>query len=637
MEKRLTNLLSLLSQENYQTAEQLAKKMSLSTKTLRKLVGELDSILLNNGAHIDVKWGQGYRLKVDSFAQFQRIFEPQEEFSLISSEERVSYILEYFLTTSDYIKAEALSDMLYVCKKTLAGDLKKAEQILNSYHIEIIRKPYYGMKISGSEFNIRLCLAKCREMRGTSPSAHKDAEQAETKAIYECVLACLEKEGCRLSDLALRNLIIHTRIALARIRKGKSIELPASAYRDLIGAKEMAAATACAEELEKLFAVKMPESEVAYLAIHIAGKEYGAGLHETEANVVISEKIQNLVAEMLDEIYQVFLIDFRGDLELNMILGCHLLPLDIRMQFGLKLVNPMLDEIKSKYSMAYIMSMQACSVLERYYHKLVDANEIAYIALLFALKMERQRTQKQKKNILFVCSSGAATARLLAYRIQETFSDCVGKVITCDEHSVSKQDFSGIDYIFTTVPIRSPVPVPICETKFSLTEKDIRSTRRVLENSKVADVLPCYPQSLFIPHLDAKQKDEALAKICKKIEEEYPLPQGFLQAVKKREKLAQTCMGNMVAMPHPCQVMTDKTFVSVAILETPIQWSSEAQVQAIFLVSISKNNKEKIQSFYSVTARLLLNKEYMEELIQTRSYQTLTNLLEKVAEELEEH
>lgn len=50
-------------------------------------------------------------------------------------------------------------------------------------------------------------------------------------------------------------------------------------------------------------------------------------------------------------------------------------------------------------------------------------------------------------------------------------------------------------------------------------------------------------------------------------------------------------------MPHPCQVLTEDTFVSVAVLKAPIQWDEQHEVQAIFLVSVSRQKNKKLQDF----------------------------------------
>lgn len=52
--ERLTNLLSLLAQDEFKSLEELASKMNLSSKTLRKLLKELDEKLRSNGAQIRI-------------------------------------------------------------------------------------------------------------------------------------------------------------------------------------------------------------------------------------------------------------------------------------------------------------------------------------------------------------------------------------------------------------------------------------------------------------------------------------------------------------------------------------------------------------------------------------------------------
>ena len=128
-------------------------------------------------------------------------------------------------------------------------------------------------------------------------------------------------------------------------------------------------------------------------------------------------------------------------------------------------------------------------------------------------------------------------------------------------------------------------------------------------------------------------KPKQKRKRCKSWSSRWKSSTGFYEAVCKREKMAHTCMGNRVAMPHPCQVLTEDTFVSVAVLKAPIQWDEQHEVQAIFLVSVSRQKNKKLQDFYATTARLLLDEQRIGQLIQKRSYQTLAECLEAVDNE----
>lgn len=98
--------------------------------------------------------------------------------------------------------------------------------------------------------------------------------------------------------------------------------------------------------------VPYPEQEVRYLAIHLASKQ-------TSQNFVIDSDVQDAVTEMLEEIYQIFQMDFRDDLELILSLSTHLVPLIIRIKYGMRLKNPLLKEIRQRYSLAYTIAVQA--------------------------------------------------------------------------------------------------------------------------------------------------------------------------------------------------------------------------------------------------------------------------------------
>ena len=77
----------------------------------------------------------------------------------------------------------------------------------------------------------------------------------------------------------------------------------------------------------------------------------------------------------------------------------------------------------------------------------------------------------------------------------------------------------------------------------------------------------------------------------------------------------------------------------VAVLDKPILWTEDAPdslIQVIFLVSVANYEHFDVQRFYQVTAKLLLDGESMQELIQYQSYDTLKNLLLKMEQQVED-
>lgn len=618
--ERLTNLLSLLAQDEFKTADVLAAKMNLSSRTLRNLVRELNESLEHNGAQIISRRGEGFMLEVTDLNAFQALFLSQQKNIPSDSTERVHFIIEQFLKNNEYMKMEDLCDAVFVSRKTLAADVKKAEEFFGEFHLKIERKPHYGMRLVGDEFQMRHCLVRYLQMKNDKTAGYEIVIDPNERLIADYLLEALADEEYHISDVGLNSLVLHIDVSIHRIQAGQYISIEKEDYDRLISEKDYQLARRCLEHIGEKMDVIFPEEEIRYLSIHFAGKE-------SHQNLVISSDIQEAVHEMLQEIYEVFQIDLRDDLELVMALGRHLVPLVIRIKYGMRLTNPLLQEVKELYGLAYTMAVQSCAVLERRYHSILDSNEVSYIALVLALSLERHRKQIEKKKVLFVCASGAGTARLMAYKMQESFRDYIGEITICDQLNITKQDFSRIDYIFTTVPIKERVPVPICEVREFLEGNDASHIRQFLSTEQEQDVKKYYPEELFFTDIQAQTKEEVLKEVITRISKVRKLPAGFYRAVLKREELARTCMGNQVAMPHPCQVMTEDTFVSVSVLENPVQWDENQMVQAVFLVSVSKKKNKKIQNFYSTTARLLLDRESIETLIKQRDYHTLLRLL----------
>lgn len=644
-DRRLRNLLSLLDIEEYLTAEVLASRLKVSSKTIRNLMKLLEEELIDQGAHVHSKYGSGFKIVVNDFNKFEKF----KNLCLLgqydnndlpeTSEERIGYLLEYLLSNKNYVKLDDLSESLYISKKTLAADLKEAEKLLKEYNLTIFRKPYHGIKVKGKEFDFRLCIAKYVEENGLRNYIKLDPIEKKSVMglIAKCVSQCLKEKDFNMSDMVFENLIVHIYIAMKRIKEGHYVPFEEEHIEQiqLLQKKEYQVAVEIISKIKEFFKVDFPESEIGYITIHLAGKKTYGNYGQVMNNFVISQKVSDIVTEMLQVVYDAFKYDFRDNLELRMSLSQHIVPLEVRIKYDMNMKNPLLNDIKEKYALAYAMANQASSIINKYYEKNLKDDEIGYIALPFALTLERQKIEINKKNILLVCSSGKGSAQLLLYKYRKEFGTYINIIETCDVNRIDNVDFSKIDYVFTTVPIHTYVPVPIQEIKYFLEDKDIRNVRKVLVHDMTISIKKYYDKQLFLPHMKQKNKEEALKYICQYVIERKGLPESFYESVLNREKLAKTEFGNMVAMPHPYEAMCNETFVCIGILEEPILWGQH-YIQAIFLVCIEDKKNKDLQKFYQVTSNFLLNYQCIRELIKKRDYEGFIEALVKIEKEREE-
>ncbi len=648
--RQMVDIYRRLSEKEYQTAEALAEELSVSSKTVRNQLKNLNELLGDYGVCVESKHGAGYRLAVKDTQKQKELEELiqkkelQESAIPNSSEERVEYLLEYLLNTDGYVKLDELSQMLYISKKTLTANLKEVENLLGEYHLCLQRKPNHGICIGGREFNRRLCIAGfvAKKIQMTEKLGGDQDVTEEIQWIHHCVQECLSRYNFEISSVAFQNLVLHIQIAILRMRGGHYVPMAESEADKVRNKKAYRIAEEILNHIKDKFHVEFPDSEIEYIAIHLEGKKMmlnSTVAEETEGNLVINQEISDLVGFMLSAVYDAFKFDFRDDLELRMSLSQHLVPLVVRLQHDMKLTNPLLKDIKERYSLAYTMATTACVILNHKFHKIVKEDEIGYIALLFALALERKKTAIAKKNILLVCASGKGSAQLLLYRYKTEFGPYINKLSVCDVGRIQEQDFTDIDYIFTTVPIPVKVPVPIQEVEYFLKSSDIQAVKRTLLGKTDSPVLDIYPKDLFLSHMNFTSKEEALETLCGYVCERGLAPKEFLASVRAREVLAKTAFGNLVAMPHPIEVMGKQPFVCVAVLDHPIEWTPgmpDSMIQVIFLVSVANYEQYDIQRFYQVTAKLLLDAPSMKELIRNQDYDTLKHLLLKMEQLVDE-
>lgn len=633
MESEMKRLLTLLQTNQPATSAQLAAAVHLSEKTVRSRLKLLAEELTENGAQLIAKPGTGYQLAItDADAFDQWLSETPQTHIPSTYAERVDFLLGYLLYHPDYIKLEELSQMIYVSRNTITADLKQVEAILNLYHLTINRRPNYGICVEGSEFNRRLCIANClykNNMSFTSP-----LQKADGQILFEILSVIFRVHHIRISETSFENLIVHLVIANQRIRSHQPMLYSDSAraeMRRLVGDKIIRTAQEVCEAIRKQLGVTYSEDEQLYIALHISGKASSDSQGKYGSNLVISAQIDELVLKMLNAVYEGMLLDFRDNLELRVSLNQHMVPLDIRMRYNIPLKNPILSQIQRQYAFAYTVAVCACSALSSHYGKDVPEDEIAYLAVLFALAMEQRDRPVRRYNIVVVCVSGRGTSQLFLYNYKRAFGKYINRIVEATVFDLEELDFKGlqIDFVFTTVPLNISLPVPVYEVSLLLSDKEINDYQKIFENGDGRFLSRYFDSRLFLPRVKAQTKKQALKTICQAVGGYRSVPDDFFELVMKREAMGQTDFGNRVALPHPYQILGGGKFVMAAILEQPVFWGHH-DVQVVFLISLAEQDPDA-EDFYRTITNYLSDPGLVEKTIATRTFHCLMDCLQEAA------
>lgn len=629
MDSRLAYVIGAVEDRDFVPADELATGLDVSRRTVWTYVARVNEIL-HPHAQVEMVRGKGYRLQIWDAQGYHAVVrrESRVRGSIPQTPSgRVEYLLNDLLNRTDWVTVETLSSVLYVSRATITGDLKAVETVLGKFGLSLERRPHRGVRAEGDEFHRRICLANMALGKNASVHFADWAGMRETIArVAECVDRVLAERTIQINSMAYQNLLVHIAVAVARMSDSHEIPMPANQLTQIQESDAYPAAACIAQFVGEEFGVSFPDEEVAYIAIHLAGKR---SLYDgiDDGGKAIPDVVWNLAGAMIERVNDEYSFDFRDDLELRVNLARHIAPLAVRLTYGMQMKNPLIADIKTRFPLAYAMACEASTVLADSYRQSLSDDEIGYIALAFALALDHKKSgEVAKRRVLIVCASGAGSARLLEHRYRKTFASTIEEVETCDVQGLASIDIERFDCVFTTVPLGRELKAPVFEVSAFLDEAEIPRIKSVLESNRIpseSDGFFC--PELFFPHFACETRGEVLSFLSEAVKKHFGLDEDVLSLVMEREALATTAFGNRVAMPHPSRPVAPKSVVATAVLDRPIEWGG-SQVQVVFLICIKPKDKT-LKPLYRALADFMGSEDDVTMLISQQRLDTLLELL----------
>ena len=631
LDARMKKIIIELSDSEYVTASELAKILDLNEKTVRTTIGKMRDSLDEYGIEIESKTRKGYHLLIYDKEKYQAFINNDEWLSKNdipnNSKEREEWLLDYLLKQHKFVRIDDLSEMLYVSRSTITNDIRNVEDSLKSYHITLIRRPNYGLHIQGSEFDIRNCMiSQFKDNKWAQ--RFSDKEENELTEISKILLNNIQNQKVVLSKSMIQEMTSCIYIAKVRYEENYKITVSKNEVVHRIYKPCIEVATNIVEELNEKFHIHLLDSEIYYIAINIAARsDYNVLEGELESGVINQARKQ--ATQMLDCVYDMMHLDMRQNLSLLYDLISFLIPMDIRMRYGIIAKNPFAEATKKKYFFAYNVASQAVIPLKKtYFHELPE-NEIAYLTSIFALFIEQEKDKKKKYNILVICATNMSTSKLLAYQYKKKFKKYIDEVYTCEMYNLDSFDFSKVDYIFTTVEINRVLPKPVLGISAFLEDEEVEKISSILKFKSSNTIADVYSEELFYDNIKGETKEEILFEICKRIPEKYGIPSDFYEGLLRREEITGTDLAKHVALPHPYETTSDISFACISVLDHPIRWTRQ-DVQVVILMAVAEDEQRDLTNFLQLISEFIANESAVLQLVEEPDFTTFVNLLSQI-------
>lgn len=639
LNERMLKVFELLSKAaEGVSGETLARRLGVSSRTIRSDVKGLDAYLRGCGAAVRSTTRAGYSLEILDAAAFERsaLHRQARRPGLESAQARVRQIMERLLSNALRGKAVTqmeLADELFVSLSTLKQHLKDVEKRLARFGLKIAAYKARGIRVEGEEARLRYCISELLFDRQEEEAAYKDAfyrevfQQIDMQKLENLIRDVLEKRRLRLTDTALQNLLVHVAIAMQRAGADHAMVYAVSQTRALEGAPELSVARLLLEEIYQQLGVDLAAGEMYYLAQHlIASKKFFDEALPQEA-FCLSELFDKIAARINEAVG----IDFSGDENLRRWLSLHLKVALPRMRFQMNIRNEVLEVIKSEYPLAFQIAVIASRLIEAEEHVRVNEHEIGFIAIHFGAALSRKGILPLTgaKQALIVCATGVGTAILLRTKLEAHFKERLQVAGLVSGYELTEEMLSGVDVVLTTVPIVQLQSDKIVRVTHLLNAAEIAEIeRRVF--FKLADgrllVEEFFREDCFYRDMPLKSRREVLDFLTREMVAKGLMYPSTRDSVFEREAASPTEIGNLVAIPHPMCNDTPFSSIAVLLLEKPILWEAQ-QVQVVLLIHIAK---EKFKLWETVFLKLfddLVKQNGVQDLLKEKSYARLIRRL----------
>ncbi|WP_214878632.1 BglG family transcription antiterminator [Exiguobacterium sp. ERU653] len=594
MTERQRKLLDLLKHKDWMSTKDIAWSLKCSERTVRtelRLLEQLPDVM------IETSRGKGVRL-----IENRHVDTPEAE----DRDSRIKHELVQLLL-DELNSMQAAEQMFYVSEATVKQDMDEVERLLTEHGLTFNRRTFH---VEGEELVKRELLTQLLVHARFNWAHSQDVQLIET-----FLLQWEHRVGKRYADSAAELLQTRFLVTLKRMRRRSYVELSPIGYEMVEAMNDYPLLCELVEDLERALGLSIPFAERAYMMLALAGAQEFLP-SEDRVTTELARTTNRFALAVIGTIYGGVL-----QRELFQSLLAHIRPMVYRQLIKAHVDNPLLDQIKRRFTATYAAVLRHASILEEELDLYVTEAEVGFLTLHFQTMLEERRPV-DKKRILLVCTYGVGTSKLIAARLKNHFHDTVEIVgfssLRDVEHQVS---IHTPDLILSTVSLKQDL-VPVHVVSAVLTEQDVAHLRQTFGIGGVsyATIASLIEHIVFIDSVLSRGHALSLLMDQVKIDSTYA---GTVYA---REQTGPTSIGQSVAIPHGDSEHATMNRIDVLVSKEPIEWGQE-KVQLVFLLQFRDSDATFSSHLFEEIAALTEDPGLVRKLIETNDNTAFRNLL----------
>ena len=476
--------------------QDIADTFGVSKRTVQREFGFLENDIKQYGLRLVNRKGKGIVIagELQNIEKLRQDIEKNSGVEAAGREERRKHLLFELLRDREPRKLYYYSEMLGVSETTVANDMEVLGEWFSRNNLEVIRRPGYGVVLSGSEADYREAMRRFIHENGPQRFEKRNAKEtrnaeaaitdilltAADSGIYSLlnndilvrvynILSNMDEPMLhQLAENALTGLAIHIAIAIDRVQKGAVLEAKEKGFEDLASWEGYDLAARILREMEEEFQITIPGVELSYILLHLRGskiaysgtagdKKAGDDAVMRQMRGIDEEKLLDMIDEMIEIFNPSISYELKCDEDFVRGLLVHLRPVIVRLFNHMNIFNPILKDIREEYPDVFRRCAKAAKVIEHETHEVVHDEEIGFLAMHFGAAEERiLERQKAARRVVIgvICASGFGVARLMLTKLSNHLGDkATFRAYGKDE--ITKRVIEDTDFFVSTLNLDS--------------------------------------------------------------------------------------------------------------------------------------------------------------------------------------
>lgn len=492
-----------LMEKGPQTIRDLSQQIDVSERTILRETSALNDWLKQHKVRISESSGM---LHIDGAERdLDKAREALKEIPhlwMLNQEQRQVLITAQLLLADEPIKSAYFSHQFNVVEGTISYYLDKIQSWLQERNLTLVRKKGYGLEVKGSDWYKRNAFVDLiynyKPLSELLTFLYEDSTDYLLLAFFKVTfgekLTSLAKELIEeiyenvplTNDIRLFSAYIHLLLVIKRTESQTPIELPPQLIKDILYAEEFGFMSQV-QEILLAHGIDLPESESAYLAMHLHG-ERNLFQDENEA-IGLGFELEDLIQEVIYLTGKKLNEKIICDETLLKGLTQHLNPALYRLTMGLEVRNPIINEIKHYYERLYSAVSYACRHVFSKYNLTIPTNEVGYITMHIGAALERQHKDEKKNSLLIICPNGMSTAKMLYHKIRDEFPN-LETIEICSLRDMHDEIKNGYTMVVSTVDIEPKIVPELTVISPFLPKEDIEKIKMMLNKVGKEGLLP---------------------------------------------------------------------------------------------------------------------------------------------------